>query len=123
MRLLHPGAVITFERLDAIAGVVLHPLEDDQPIALRGFDLGFLHLKVGLHTKLLDLEFKQALHGLGERLLNLTHADGAPPLIHNVRLNHRLGKGMGLARAAPTMRALVSAWVKQRLEPAWSVNR
>ena len=123
MRLLHPGAVITFERLDAIAGVVLHPLEDDQPIALRGFDLRLLHLKIGLHAKLLDLEFKQALDRLRERLLNLTHADGAPPLIHDVRLNHRLGKGMGLAASSSSMRALVAGWIKQRLEPARSVNR
>ena len=72
--------------------MVLHALEDDHAIAFARLDHGLLHLEVSASVHLLDFHFEQAFDGLVERLLDFTHADAAPLLIHDVSFNHQLGK-------------------------------
>jgi hypothetical protein len=115
----HPGAVVALQRLDRIRRVVLHTLEDDRPVALAGLDDGILHLEVspGIHG--LDLGFEQTLDGLVERLLNFAHANAAPLLVHDVGLDHELGKHVGFARASATPCAFIAAGVQKGQGPFW----
>ena len=89
--------------------MVLHTLEDDRAVALLGLYDGLLDLEVSASVHVLNLGFQQALDRLGQRLLDLAHADAAPLLVHDVGLNHQLGKHVGLAGASATPCAFVAA--------------
>ena len=55
--------MIAFERLDAVSSVVLHPLENNQPITGR-FYFRIHHLEVARELVLRELVFQQPLDRL-----------------------------------------------------------
>ena len=101
--------------------MVLHALEDDHAVALLGLDDRLLDLEVSTSVHLLDLGLEQALDRLRQRLLDLAHADAAPLLVHDVGLDHQLGKHVRLAGASATPCAFVAAGLHQRQRPFWGL--
>jgi hypothetical protein len=97
--------------------VVLHPLECNQAIAGRLYDL-VEHLEaIGLiQLKRLELVLNQPLGRFLERLLHLTDAHRAHAPVSQTVLNQHLAEEVRLPRAAPTVYALVAGRDKQGLE-------
>ena len=90
-------------------------------INVRGDD-GLLYLEVSACIHGLDLQLQQALDRLRQRLLDLAHADAAAGLVHDVRLDQHLGKGVRLARATAAVCALVARRLQQRQRPFWGFD-
>jgi hypothetical protein len=97
--------------------VVLHPLEDNQAVTVLRLDDRLLNLEVSARAHLLDLQLEQALDRLRQALLHLTHADRAPPLVHQMRLDDHLGEEVRLPRTSPAMRALIAGRLQEREAP------
>ena len=117
MGFFDPCAVKAFQRLHAIGGVILHPLEYDQPIAWR-LDYFAEYLESLGFAKIvcLDCILDQLFGRLFERLLHFADADAAMALEAQMFFNHQASKESGFARSPATPRAFVSGWIEQRHE-------
>ena len=87
LRLLHPGDVVTLERLDRVSRVVLHALKDDTT-ASRRVNYCLLHVKQRTKAHRLDLHFQQLLDRLVQRALHFTDTHRVSFGAHAPRYQH-----------------------------------
>lgn len=117
-----PRAFKAFQGLDALRGVVIHPLEDHQAVAGR-----LNHVPVDLEaislTQAMGLElcFDQRFRGLREVFLDFANTDGPHALTRyaglcQTVLDQQVSQGMRLTRSPATPHALVPGRLQQRLE-------
>jgi len=121
LRLLDPGALEAFQRLDRLGGVVAHALEDDEAAA-RGRDPVAEDLEFGTNAERRDLALDQALARLRERLLHLADADREHAILAHAIIHQHLGEEMRLAGAAAAVCALIARRLQQRDEGPVRLN-
>ena len=108
MRLLYPSDAEPFKRFDRVGGVILHPLEDDDAVAVLASDLGLHHVEEVAEPVRLDLCLDQTFRAVLQRALYLTDADDAKVRVPDALLDGEPCEKMRATTSAATSSAFVS---------------